>query len=304
MYSNKLHINTNKSCYIHFSPHINRMTCARVRPFIKNNNTNLYLGGKLLKRVEKVKFLGVIIDEELSWEAHIDHLEAKLNSSIVIIKRIKRFIPKSEYLKIYNSLFLSHLTYCISCWGGIPKYKLMKIFAIQKRCIRLLLGKEFSYDHPEYYQTCARTRSFAENMAPKMHTLEHTKPLFNEHELLSLENLYIFHTFMEVFKLLKYQSPIALQDLFTLSYRNHKLTLILPRAILNKRKQNFFFQSATIWNKLLPCILMKCCAEDNGIVIPGSNINSDLSAPISFIKNKLKSSLLAQQKSGDVIMWK
>ena len=303
MYSNKLHINITKSCYIHFSPHINRMTCARVRPFTKTNNLNLYLGGKLLKKVDKVKFLGVIIDEELSWEGHIDHLEAKLNSSIVMIKRIKQFIPKSEYLKIYNALFLSHLTYCVSCWGGVPKYKLMKIFAIQKRCIRLLFGKEYSYDHHEYYQTCARTRPFAENMAPKMHTLEHTKPLFNEHELLSLENLYIYHTFMEVFKLLKFESPIALRELFTLSYRNHKLTLIVPRVSQNKRKQNFIFKSATIWNKLLPCILVKCVAEECGIVIPGSTTNSDLSAPISFVKNKLKSSLLVQQRSGDIIIW-
>ena len=303
MYSNKLHINISKSCYIHFYPHINRMTCARVRPFTKNNNLNLYLGGKLLKKVDKVKFLGVIIDEELNWEAHINHLEAKLNCSIVMIKRIKRFIPKSQYLKLYNALFLSHLTYCISCWGGVPKYKLVKIFAIQKRCIRLLFGKEFSYDHPEYYQTCARARTFAENMAPKMYTLEHTKPLFNEHELLNLENLYTYHTFMEVYKLLKFQSPIALRDYFTLSYRNHKLTLIVPQVSLNKRRQNFIFKSVIIWNKLLPCILMKCAAEECGIVIPGSTINSDLSAPISFIKTKLKSSLLAQQKTGDIIIW-
>ena len=303
MYSNKLHININKSCYIHFSPYTNRMACARVRPFVKNNNLNLYLYGKLLKKVEKVKFLGVVIDEELSWEAHIDHLEAKLNSSIVMIKRIKQFIPKSEYLNIYNALFLSHLTYCISCWGGVPKYKLGKIFAIQKRCIRLLFGKEYSYDHPEYYQTCARTRTFAENMAPKMYTLEHTKPLFNEHELLSLENLYTYHTFMEVFKLLKFQSPISLRELFTLSHISHKLTLILPRVSLNKRKQNFIFKSAIIWNKLLPCILTKCEAEECGIVVPGSSSNSDLSAPISFVKNKLRSSLLVDQKTGDIMMW-
>ena len=179
----------------------------------------------------------------------------------------------------------------------------MKIFAIQKRCIRLLFGKEFSYDHLEYYQTCARTRPYAVNIAPKMHTLEHTKPLFNENNLLSLENLYTFHTFMEVFKLQKFQSPIALRELLTPSYRNHKLTLIIPRVNLNKRKQNFFFKSATIWNKLLPCILMKCVAEGCGIVIPGSTIYSDLSAPISFVKKKLKSSLLTQQKTGDIIIW-
>ena len=303
MYNNKLHININKSCYMHFSPQTSKMTCARVQPFMKNNNLNLYLGGKLLKKVDKVKFLGVIIDEELNWEAHVGYLEAKLNSSIVMIKRIKQFIPKSEYIKIYNALFLSHLTYCISCWGGIPKYKLMKIFAIQKRCIRLLFGKEFSYDHTEYYQTCARVRTYAVNMAPKMYALEHTKPLFNEYELLNLENLYTYHIFMEIYKLLKFQSPIASRELFTLSHKDHKLTLIVPRVSLNKIKHNFFFKSVLIWNRLLPNILLECESAACGIVIPGASTYSDLSAPVSFARNKLKSVLLTEQKNGDTIKW-
>ena len=57
----------------------------------------------------------------------------------------------------------------ISCWGGILKYKLNKIFSIQKICIRLLFGKDWSYDHPEYYEICARTRTFAEHMSPKVY---------------------------------------------------------------------------------------------------------------------------------------
>ena len=109
MLSNQLHVNVDKSCYMHFSPNSEKMTCSR------SSNLNLYLCGKMLKKVDKVKFLGVVIDEKLSWEAHIDHLEVKLNSSIVMIKGIKRFIPKSEYLKIYNALFMPHLSYCISC---------------------------------------------------------------------------------------------------------------------------------------------------------------------------------------------
>jgi hypothetical protein len=43
-------------------------------------------------------------------------LEAKLNSSMVMIKRIKGCLPKSEYIKVYNALFMS-LSYCISRWS-------------------------------------------------------------------------------------------------------------------------------------------------------------------------------------------
>ena len=67
---------------------------------------------------------------------------------------------------------MSHLTYCISAWGRVSKYKLQTIFSIQKRCIRLLLGKVCNYDHSEFYETCARIRSIDEHRAPKDYCLE------------------------------------------------------------------------------------------------------------------------------------
>ena len=148
MRANKLHINLSKCSYMHFRPqHSNteRLTCARTREY--GTEPVIKLCNKKLKKVDRVKFLGVIIDDKLNWDAQIDHLVTKLNSSIVVIKRIKKFIPESEYMKLYNALFKSHMTYCISCWGGISSNKLQKIFYIQKRCIRLLFGKEFSFDH-------------------------------------------------------------------------------------------------------------------------------------------------------------
>ena len=52
--------------------------------------------------------LGIMIDEKLSWEPHIEHLVSKLNMKIVMLKRITKFIPKSEYRKLYDALFKSH----------------------------------------------------------------------------------------------------------------------------------------------------------------------------------------------------
>ena len=101
------------------------------------------IGDQKLKKVDQVKFLG----EDLKWEPHVQQLTQKLKSALIIIKRIIKFIPKSEYKKIYDALFKSHLSYCISSLGPIPSAKLQGIFSIQKRCIRLLFGTEYSYDH-------------------------------------------------------------------------------------------------------------------------------------------------------------
>ena len=309
MIKNQLHINIDKSCCMEFCPKLksDTMTCARSRPYCtKSLSNSLYLCGKELKKVQKVKFLGVVIDNKLSWEAQIDHLEMKLNSTIVMIKRIKRFIPKSEYLKLYNSLFLPHLTYCISCWGGVLSYKLKKIFSIQKRCVRLLFGNEPSYDHHEYYQTCARVRTFADHMSPKIFTLEHTKPLFNEQEILNLENLHLYHTFMEVLKILKFESPISLRQLFKFTDSNNSkrnMNLLLPRPKFDMSKSNFIFKSSSIWNKLHPNIFTKCEPCKDGLIIPGSTPNSDLGAPISFVKSKLKAMLLSSQSHPPALEW-
>ena len=171
---NLLHINLGKSVYMCFRPsykyNINeRLTCARSRQY--GHDGVVRIARHKLKKVDRVKFLGIIIDEKLNWEPHIEHLVNKLNMTIAMlkVKRIAKFIPKSEYRKLYDSLFKSHMNYCISSWGGVSEYKLQNIFAVQKRCIRLLFGKKFSFNHAGYYEieTCVRVRSYKEQITPK-----------------------------------------------------------------------------------------------------------------------------------------
>ncbi len=303
MLSNQLHINAGKSCFMHFQPGLSRatQTCARARAY--DSDLVLCLNDKKLKKVQNTKFLGVIIDEQLNWEEHLNHLVSKLNSSIVSIKRIKKFIPKSEHTKIYNALFMSHLSYCVSCWGGIPEHRLRKILSIHKRCIRLLFGKTPNYDHVEYYMTCARARTFKMNMAHKDFRLEHTKPLFNEKNILSLHNLYLYHTFMETFKITKFNAPMSIRNLLEFCPRKEKLLLMVPLVRTDASQQNFFFKSTKVWNELSELVFEKCEANDTGIIIPGSAKNSDLSASTGHVKTKLKEILLQKQRSGDPKSW-
>ena len=93
MYYNQLHINLKESVYIHFRPYLNhteRQICARTKI-----RKSLKIGNYTIKCVTEVKFLGLIIDENLSWELEINYLKQKLLASIVVIKRIKKFIPKT-----------------------------------------------------------------------------------------------------------------------------------------------------------------------------------------------------------------
>ena len=75
---------------------------------------------------------------------------------------------------------------------------------------------------------------------------EHTKPLFKEHKILALHNLYTYHTLMEVSKILKLRSPISLHSQYNMS--NRKETTI----IVDTPAGNFVSRSSYLWNKIAP----------------------------------------------------
>ena len=206
-----------------------------------------------------------------------------------------KFIPKSEYHKLYDSLFKSHLSYCISSWGGISSNKLSPIFLLQKRCVRLLFGKVPMFDHASYYETCARSRTYTEHMAKKNYQLENTKPIFNSEKILSLHHLYIQHTFIELFKIMKERVPYSLYELYNVSPRISTLLICLPKFNLEITRQNFVYSSSLIWNKTIKNVLDTCIPHANNIMVPGSSTNSDLSASTSIIKHRLKSMLFQAQ---------
>ena len=62
----------------------------------------------------------------------------------------------------------------------------------------------------------------------------------------------------------------------------------LPNFSKNKFCENFAFKGAKIWNSCITKVLVNSDASENGVVIPGSTHGSDLSAPISLVKRKLK----------------
>ena len=303
MESNLLHINLSKSVYMLFRPG-RYSSCARARPY--DNEKCLHLSGIKLTQVEQVRFLGVIIDNELSWEPHLEKLNAKLASSIAVIKRIMKFIPRSEYKKLYDSLFKSHLSYCISSWGGVSPYRLSKLFSLQKRCVRLLFGAKPNFDRTEYFSTCARARTYADHMAVKNYCLENTKPIFNEEKIMSVYNLHVQHTFVELFKILKQHQPISLSHLFQLSHRPTSRVIIISQANTELTKHNFVHKASIIWNSLIDKVLDRCNPGVNNIVIPGSSKFSDLSSPVSVVKNRVKAILQETQNQkvpGREIEW-
>ena len=263
---NLLHINVKKCCYMYFSP------TQRGKNDISSdlNTLNLSINSKIINRVSQTKFLGVTIDDKLSWKPHINTLNKKLRSICGRIYRIKNNLPESLYKQIYHSLFESHLSYAISVWGGGSRNQLKALFTTQKKCIRILFGDFEKYR--DKFRTCARTRPIKnQTLGTKFYAKESTKPLFTKHELLAVENLYRHRSIMEMFKTIKSHVPVSLFYLFKLSSRKDNL-LITPAPT-----DQFIYKSARLWNEFRNTSTLTFASR------------------ISAVKNALRNSLLSAQ---------
>ncbi len=152
-----------------------------------SHDYDLYLCGKAIEQVKETKFLGVIIDEKLSWIPHVNQLAKKLKTCVGLINRIRDNIPSKMHKSIYHTLFESHLSYGITVWGGISNNKLKPLFILQKQCIRILFGDKQAYLNRLAKRELLKQRD--QLLDSELYVKEHTKPLFQMHKIMTLHNL-------------------------------------------------------------------------------------------------------------------
>ena len=279
MKANKLHINTAKCCHMYFSPQ------KRLNHDISNEgDLNLKIHDTVIPNVKSTKFLGVIIDDKLNWNEHITGLVQKLACCTGVLNRIKENIPSHLHKDLYYTLFESHLTYGVTVWGGVSHNRLLPLFRAQKKCLRILFGDKTAY--LDKFMTCARTRPFtgknSQQLDGEFFMKEHSKPLFKATKILTIHNLYSYHTTTQVYGILKYRSPISLFNILHLSNRKETL-LITPHPDLK-----YTHNASTTWNAARSILRLEC---------------TDFSTTQSFVKSTIKNHLLKSQAEGPNNDW-
>ena len=92
-----------------------------------------------IKRVNEKKFLGVIIDDKLTWKSHINAMKTKMCRYVGILYRIKFHVPLKVRLLMYHSFVQSHLNYCCLVRGFACKSSIDSVFVKQKKAMRAIM---------------------------------------------------------------------------------------------------------------------------------------------------------------------
>ena len=215
--ANNLTLNSKKTNYIIFH---------RKQRKLSNFNYKLCLEGEEVERVYHTKFLGVVVDANLSWNKHIINLTSKISKYVPKIYRIRSLCTEKSLRLIYNSLIYSNLVYCNTVWGFCRGVALTPLIIAQKKVIRALAG--VGYNH-------------------------HTSHLFSSMKLLTLEGINEYIVAIFVYKCLnsvEFNHWYRYRETEYLT-RGSSLALLEVPIISNLHSEQCIkYRGARVWNQI------------------------------------------------------
>lgn len=128
-YKNSLVLNADKTVCLLFHK-------KKILPQVK-----CILNGSKIKVATCCTFLGIALDNQLSWSFHLDRVCKKLNSAYYAIRNLKQTLTTEQLLKLYYALVYPHLSYNIIVWGQCGD--IHRIFVLQKRILRLIFNLKY-----------------------------------------------------------------------------------------------------------------------------------------------------------------
>ena len=107
-----------------------------------NNNANLelHVGDLRIPQVECTQFLGVLIDKQLTWHDHVNHLVNKLSNNKRLMSLGKNLLDKNNLRNVYFAHIHLHLNYGLLVWGSmISNSHLKELSKLQSQCVELIM---------------------------------------------------------------------------------------------------------------------------------------------------------------------
>ena len=108
-----------------------------------------------IERSECLKFLGVLLDENLCWKDHFKYIEIKIAKNIGLLYKAKHYIDEHSLLSLYQFYIHSYINYGNIAWGNATRTNLKKIYSRQKQAIRIVYSKDRLTHTREFGKECA-----------------------------------------------------------------------------------------------------------------------------------------------------
>ena len=164
--------------------------------------------------VTQTKFLGVILDQHLTFVSHVQYTKGNIARGIGILYKARKYLKESSMKTLYYTFIYPYFTCCIIVWGSTFNSVLEPLIVLQKRAIRIVCGAQ---------------------------KFDHTYPLFQPSKILSLRNLYAYSTQLFLYKYYRQSLPNIFSGFFTINktVHNHYTRQILM-GYTNKNSKNIF----------------------------------------------------------------
>ena len=135
-YKSKLSVNTEKTEVIFFGRKKKIAECKVLPPVNFQNSP--------IEPISQVKYLGVIFDENMTWEKQANRVRSKAYLSLNKIRRISHVIDDTTRKLLINALVFPHLNYCLNSWSKLPASALKKFDSLSNHINQLHpMGKNF-----------------------------------------------------------------------------------------------------------------------------------------------------------------
>ena len=123
----------------------------------KNNNSipalNIKINGLAVDEKDHAKYLGILIDNKLTFIHHIQHVNSKLTKGNAILSMVRHYLPKQILISTYNAYIQPHIDYGLNVWGYTNKSHLDIIARQQRKALRLMNFKRKRDDATDLFKT-------------------------------------------------------------------------------------------------------------------------------------------------------
>ena len=181
----------------------------------------LFFHHDIIKRTKQHTLLGITFDDTLTFKPHIANLCLKLSRIVSLLYHIKDLMPLHLVKIVYNAHILSNLSYCIPIWCNTYPTHLMPLFRLQKKIIRIITNSDF---------------------------YEHTKPLFNKTNILTLFNLNKLYIGTYIFKTITEHAQVLHPHHNYLTRTNQNLNV--PPHTISLYQHSLAYSAPKLWNSI------------------------------------------------------